>query len=250
MLWRYQQGTLEFSHWTRLLTPAGLIVSTGGHDDRKIVSLPFPAEELKHSLAAYRGDAPASIKPGEKVRLSVKVSQVRFGKPTDAEAALASVLAERLADDGLEAGDDGPTTMSVRYKEVTGKTLQEFKGGNVPGRGGVATGRTVQSTSAELTIEWTSGDGKTTIYEHTLNLDPNTLLFTNQAQITDELARKQVFDIIKLQLAGLPMPYFVPNDKSLAVLPLTTSSQAAAPPLSGKDAIKKKINAKLKKIRK
>ncbi|HET6880686.1 MAG TPA: hypothetical protein VFI31_11055 [Pirellulales bacterium] len=247
MLWRYQQGITEFSHWKRLLTPSGLIVSSGGHDSRKIVSLPFPADKLKASLKAYRGDAPALVKPGEKVKLSVKVSQVRFGKPADAEVALTDVLAERLADDGLEAADEGSTAVSVQYKEGTGKTLQEFKGGNLIGRGGVATGRTVQSTSAELAIKWTSADGKATIYEHTLNLDPNTLLFTNQAQVTDELARKQVFDIIKIQLAGLPMPYFVPNDKSLAVLPMTTTSQAAAP-VSRKDALKKKINSKLKKV--
>lgn len=246
MLWRYQQGLTEFSHWKRLLTPGGLVVSSGGHDSRKIVLRPFPAEMLKKSLAAYRGDVPALVKPGEKVKLNVKVSQVRYGQSADAEAVLADVLAERLADDGLEAGDDGATAMSVHYQEGTGKTLQEIKGGNLRGRGGVPTGRTVQSTSAELDIKWTSRDGKT-IYEHTLKLDPSMLLFTNQPQVTDEMARKQVFAIVKLQLAGLPMPYFVPNDKSLAVLPMTTSSEAAEP-VSRKDALKKKISSKLKKV--
>lgn len=249
MLWKYQQGILEFSHWKRLLTPGGLIVSTGGHDSRKIVSLAFPTDKLKKSLAAYRGDAPALVKPGEKVKLSVKVQQVRFGKPAEAEEALMAALAERLADDGLEAADDGPTAISVQYTEAAGKTLQEVKGGNLLGRGGVATGRTVQSTSAELAIKWTSKDSKSKVYEHTLKLDPSMLMSRNQGQFTDEMARKKVFEIIKIQLAGLPMPYFVPDDKSLAVLPLTTSSEPAAP-LSGKDALKKKINAKLKKVRK
>lgn len=249
MLWRYEQPLLEFSHWKRLLTPGGLIVSTGGHDSRKIVSLPFPAEKLEKSLAAYRGDAPALVKPGEKVKLSIKVGQVRFGKPADVEEALESVLADRLADDGLEAGDDGPTTISVQYKEGTGKTLQEFQGGDRRGRGGVATGRSVQSTSAELTIKWTAGGGKNVLYEHTVNMDPNSLSFANQGQITEELARKQVFEIIKLQLAGLAMPYFISSDKSVAALPMTTFSESATP-VSAKDARKKKINSKLKKIRK
>jgi hypothetical protein len=64
---------------------------------------------------------------------------------------------------------------------------------------------------------------------------------------TPDKAREQVFAILKRQLAGLPMPYFVPTDKSLAMLPLTTSSDMVAP-LSPQDAMKKKIEAKKKKV--
>lgn len=247
MIWNYRQGLLEFSHWKRILTPAGLIVSTGGHNARQLQVLPFPAEKLKKSLDAYRSDVPAVVKPGEKVKITVKVSEVRFGKPDDAKTSIETVLAERLADDGLEVSDDGSTAIAVQYKEKAGKTLQEIKGGTPFRGGGVPTGRTVQSTAGEFSIKWTSKDGKTKIYEHTLNLDPSMLTIRDAGEITDEKARQQVFAILKIQLAGLPMPYFVPTDKSLAVLPMTTSSDMAAP-LSPQDAMKKKIEAKKKKI--
>lgn len=245
LVWTYKQGILEYSHWQRTLTPAGLIVSAGGSGARKIQVLPFPAEKLQKTLEAYRGDAPAIVKPGLKVKVSVKVGAVRFGKPDEAQKSIETVLAERLADDGLEVADDGNTALSIEYKEMAGKTLQEFKGGNpITGAGAVATGRTVQSTAGEVKLKWATKDGKTKIYETTLNLDPSYLSIRNkEGQITDAAARAQVFEILKLQLAGLPMPYFFPEDKSLSVLPLTTSSDMAAP-LSPQDALKKKIEAK------
>ncbi|HEY2253523.1 MAG TPA: hypothetical protein VGH74_20755, partial [Planctomycetaceae bacterium] len=148
--------------------------------------------------------------------------------------------------DGLEVGDEGRTLLTVNYKEGVGQTLQEVKGGNRRG-GGVPTGRTVQSTSGELQLKWTTKDGKTKIYEHTVNLDPTRLTIRDDGEATDEKARQAVFGILKVQLAGLPMPYFVPEDKSLVALPLATASEMAAP-LSAKDAMKKKIDAKKKKI--
>ena len=247
MVWNYRQGLLEFSHWKRILTPAGLIVSTGGNNARKLQVLPFPAEKLKKTLDAYRSDAAAIVKPGEKVKLTVKVGEVRFGKPDEARQSLETVLAERLADDGLEVADDGSTVMAIQYKETVGKTLQEVKGGTPFRGGGVPTGRTVQSTAGELSIKWTSKDGKTKIYEHTVHLDPSLLTIRDTSEATDEKARQQVFAILKVQLAGLPMPYFVPQDKTLAVLPVSTSSDMAAP-LSPQDALKKKIEAKKKKV--
>lgn len=249
MVWTYRQGQLEFSHWKRLLTPAGLIVSTGGHDSRKIEVLPFPSAKLQKTLEAYRSDGPAIIKPGEKVKVTVKVGEVRFGKPDEAKQSIETVLAERLADDGLEVSEDGGTVLAVQYKEMAGKTLQEVKGGNPIRGGGTPTGRTIQSTAGELQIKWTTKDGKTKVYEHVLNLDPSYLSVRSEGEITDATARKQVFEILKIQLAGLPMPYFMSTDKELAVLPMATTSEMASP-ASPKDALKKKIDAKKKMVKK
>ena len=251
LTWTYRQGLLESSHWKRILTPAGLIVSTGGSNARQLQVLPFPAAELKKSLDAYRSDAAAIVKPGERVKVTVKVGEVRFGTPDEARKSIETVLAEAApsADDGLEVSDDGSTSLSVQYKETAGKTLQGSEGGARLSKGAVSpTGeKTVQSTAAEVVIHWTSKDGKTGIYDHTLNLDPSMLTIRDQGGVTDEKVRQQVFAILKIQLAGLPMPYFVPQDKSLAVLPMTTSSEMAAP-LSPQDALKKKIEAKKKKV--
>jgi hypothetical protein len=85
------------------------------------------------------------------------------------------------------------------------------------------------------------------IFEDTVNLDPSHLIIRDDGEATDEKARQQVFEILKIQLAGLPMPYFVPTDKSLMVLPAVTSSQMAVPS-SAEDKIKAKIEAKKKKV--
>ncbi|MBS0266094.1 MAG: WD40 repeat domain-containing protein [Planctomycetes bacterium] len=249
MIWRYQQGVTGYNHWKRILTPGGLVVSTGDRDSGKIETLAFPAAQLEKTLAAYRSDGPAIIKPGEKVKLTVKVGDVRFGKPDEAKKSIEEVLTERLAEDGLEVDDEGATVLNIQYKEMAGKTLQEVKGGDRLGRGGTATGKTVQSTAGEVQIKWTTKDGKTKIYEQNLNLDPSFLSVRTEGDMTDEMARKQVFAILKIRLAGLPMPYFVPQDKDLAVLPMTTLSEPSAP-ATGKDAAKKKIEAKKKMIKK
>ena len=204
-------------------------------------------------MDAFHQDAAALVKPGEKVALTVKVGEVRFGLPAEAQESIENALAERLADDGLEIDDDGTTMMRVQYKESLGNTLQEIKGGNPlnPRRGGgVPTGRSVQSTAGELLIQWTSKDGKTKIYEHVETLDPGFLAIRDSADVTEAKIRQQVFEILKIRLAQLPMPYFVPQDKDLAVLPMTTASEMAAP-LSKKAAMKKKIEAaKMKTKRK
>ncbi|MBS0205029.1 MAG: hypothetical protein JSS49_19145 [Planctomycetes bacterium] len=242
LLWTYKQGILEFSHWRRIITPAGMIVSTGGNGARKIQVVPFPAEDLEQALTDYRSDKPALIKPGEKVKVVVKVTEVRFGTKEEATKAIEEVLAERLADDGLEVADDGNTILNVKYKEGAGKVLKEIKGGSSRG-GGTPTGRTVQSTAAEVDLSWTTKDGKTKVFAHKLDLDPSMLTVRTNEEVTAAVAHKQVFAILKLQLAGLPMPFFVPLDKSGLSLPMVSNSSMAAP-LSKADALKKKIEAR------
>ena len=242
LLWTYKQGILEFSHWRRIITPAGMIVSTGGHDVRKIQVVPFPAADLEKALADYRSDKAALIKPGEKVKVVVKVTDVRFGTKDEATKEIEGVLAERLADDGLEVADDGGTILNVKYKESAGKVLKEMKGGTIRG-GGTPTGKTVQSTAAEVEMSWTTKDGKTKVFEHKLDLDPSMLTVRSNEEVTDAVAHKQVFAILKLQLAGLPMPFYVPLEKGGLTLPMVTNSSMAAP-LSKEDALKKKIEAK------
>lgn len=242
LLWTYKQGILEFSHWRRIITPAGMIVSTGGHDVRKVQVVPFPAADLEKAVADYRSDKAALIKPGEKVKVVVKVTDVRFGTKDEATKEIEGVLAERLADDGLEVADDGGTILNVKYKESAGKVLKEMKGGTIRG-GGTPTGKTVQSTAAEVELSWTTKDGKTKVYEHKLDLDPSMLTVRSNEEVTDAVAHKQVFAILKLQLAGLPMPFYVPLEKGGLTLPMVTNSSMAAP-LSKEDALKKKIEAK------
>lgn len=247
MPWNYVPGVLEFSHWKRFLIPAGLIVSTGESQSRKIEVVPFPSEQLDKSLNAYRDDVPAIVKPGAKVKVVVKVDKIRFGTVEGTKASLEEALIERLAEDGLEVAEEAETLMNVKYSEISGKQLQEFVGGNPIFGGGTATGRTVQSTAGLIEIEWASKDGKTKIYSERVVLDPSTLLIRQGEDLSEANIRAKVFDVVKARLAGLPLPYFVPEDKSIANLPIATSTTAK--PLSKEDALKKKIEDKKTQVR-
>lgn len=247
MPWTYAPGLLEFSHWKRMLTPAGLIVSTGDRQARKIEAIPFPAEKLEKSLKAYHQDVPAIVKPGAKVKLLVKVDKVRFGTVEGTKSALEDALAERLAEDGLEVADDGETIMTVNYGEAAGKQLQEIAGGSPFRGGGTATGRSVQSTAGVIDIDWVSKDKKTKIYADKIELDPNTLIIRQGEVLSEENIRSKVFGVVKARLAGLPLPYFVPDDKSISNLPLVTSTTSK--PLSKEEALKKKIEDKKAPLR-
>lgn len=84
----------------------------------------------------------------------------------------------------------------------------------------------------------------------TLALNPSYLRMTGAAEITAEKARGQVFEILKLQLAELPVPYFVPSNSSLSMLPVPTVSPAvAAKGASPQDLINRKIEARKKALK-
>lgn len=249
LVWQYKQGILEFSHWPRILTPSGLIVSMGGHGARKIMVAPFPSRELAQAMEDYRSEKPALVKPGEKVKVKITVGPVRSGTKEAALKALQEVLAERLAEDGLEVDDSGSTLFTFKYSEREGKELKEVKGGDFLGRGGKETGRTVQSTAADVEISWTSKDGKTKIYEHKFDYDPSVLIVRSNEEVNATAARNSVFASLKVYLAGLPMPYYVPLEKGGQTLPLVTNSALAAPP-SKADMLKSKIDAKKKTAKK
>ncbi|MCC7422687.1 MAG: WD40 repeat domain-containing protein [Planctomycetaceae bacterium] len=250
LVWSYKQGILEHAHSKRLLTPAGFIASMGTTSNYRIQSIPFPAEKLEKTLEAYRNaDTPALVKAGVKVKLNVKVSGVRFGKPEETQKSIEAALTDRLATDGLEVDDEGTSILTVDYKESAGQTLKEFTGGNRIFGGGTATGRSAQSTQGDVSIKWTSKDGKTKIYEETFKLDPSYLSVRADEKLTAETVREKVFSILKLQLAGLPRPYFVPEDKSLTNLPLASTSLGAGK-VGAQDSNKKKIEARKNLTRK
>ncbi|OAI56641.1 hypothetical protein AYO47_02020 [Planctomyces sp. SCGC AG-212-M04] len=247
-LWTYQMGDLEFAHWRRILTPAGLITSAGETSRKKMVVVPFPGETIQKSVEAYRKGDSGLVTVGSKVKLDVKVGAVRFQKPEETKAAIESALTERLSIDGLEVSPAGTTVLAVQYQESAGKVLQEVQGGTVFG-GGTPTGRTVQSTAGDVKISWTSADKKTKVFEQNFSLDPGYLRISDSKELTEEKARGQVFEILKRQLADLPLPYFVPNDKSLSVLPVPTTSPAGKP-ASPQDVINQRIEARKKALKK
>ena len=150
--------------------------------------------------------------------------------------------------DGLEVSPTGTTVLAVQYQETAGKVLQEVQGGTIFG-GGTPTGRSVQSTAGDVKISWTSADKKTKVFEQNMTLDPNRLRISGATELTEEKARGQVFEILKRQLADLPLPYFVPNDKSLSVLPVPTTSPVAKPATS-QDLINQRIEARKKALKK
>ena len=254
LIWQFEQSPQEYNNWQRLLTRSGLIGLSAERTPSKLQVLPFPSEKLMQALAAYQGDANALVKLGAKVAVDVEVGEVLFGKSEDVKQKIEKLIAGRLAEDGLEVGDDAATVLKARYTETVAQASPEIKK--------IFPENRVALTLGQLTIVWTSKDAKRSIYESVFNFDPyfqdyeevdilgkqasSAVNLRMKGQLTETTSQQMVFEALELRLAAARMPYFVPIDKSLLSLPAITKSASAATvpsPNSGKS----KMDSKKKK---
>jgi hypothetical protein len=68
-----------------------------------------------------------------------------------------------------------------------------------------------------------------------------------QGEVNAEGARKGMLEMIQLQLSGLPIPYFIPADKTLSLLPAVSEIASGEPPKE--DKLKRKVDAKKKAMK-
>lgn len=236
VVWKYEQGASDFTRWKRILTPSGMIACPKERGGSKLQLIPFPREKLIQSVAAYRGDAPAMVKRGAKVDLAVKIDKVLYGKPEDAKEAIKQLVVARLQNEQLEVGDEAASVMTVKYNEVVADATPEIKK--------IFPENRVPLTRGQLTIKWTSKDGKSPIYEEVLDIDPymyeqeegmilgsdasSVMNVRMRGQLTEQTAQKLVFEILNLRLTAARLPFFVPSDESLLTLPVIAKAPTAA----------------------
>jgi hypothetical protein len=152
------------------------------------------------------------------VSLNVQIGSLRFGDAAQTKAKLAETFTERFQGDEIKVSDNQPLTLEVSYNESAGQTLHEQQGGPF----GKPTGRTVQSTKIEVKLALKPQAGGAALWNHEFSYDPFGVSVMGK-ELNDAAARDSIFRTLLFQLSESPVPYFVPRDAPLNVLPGVTA---------------------------
>jgi hypothetical protein len=249
LVWQLKRPTDDHSANPRIPVASGVLAAVGPYGQKSLRRIEYPAEQISKSVAAYRDDAPARVRPGGSVELKLNIGAVRFGTPDEARKMFTDLFTERLAGDGIDVKDQSDTVLHVSYSEAAGSELDIVKG-NGPGGflRGTPTGQKVQTTKGAVQIVWKSRDGKETFWTGEVALDPKFMTFRT-GEVNAEAARKGMLDMIQYQLSGLPLPYFIPVDKQTSQLPAVTAIGGENDKEQKDDRLKRKVDAKKKMMK-
>jgi hypothetical protein len=200
----------------RRTLPGGWVAVSGTGAKHQLGFLPIPWSQIEASLQALAGDTQPLLKPGMAVSVKINIERLRFGTAEDTKARLADIFRERFRADGIEVQDDQPVVLTVAYAESEGATLHERQGLMGP-----PTGRTVQATSATVKMSLVTREGSRQLWSDEFTYDPRLVTVRDQ-QVTDATVRDAILKQLLYQLSFTPIPYFVPRDKNLNLLPGST----------------------------
>ena len=186
----------------------------------KLVPVRIPESKLADSLAAYNSQGDAILGAGQEISIEVNVGNLKFGNTEDVKTVLTEVLQQRLESDGFKVTADQPLVLKIEYQEQDGNKLKMTQRGR-PTRenplGQVDTGQTLQSTAAAFKLSWFDKDSKRNLWSKEAFVNPRFLILRDA---TAEEARKKMFEGLQNRLMAESIPYFIPKDKKLSLLPL------------------------------
>ncbi len=221
MVWQLDYGPRHFDFEKRIPVPNGLVGTEGTREGKRLVVLDIPWNEITASLKALAAGQTAAVKPGQPVSLEIKVGTLQHGTSEETAQALSEALTRRLAAVGIEVKPGQAAVLSVSYQEAAGKNLQESVHDLNNPLNKATTGRSVQTTRAELAVSWLRDKTAAPIWSKTIKVNPSVLVV--QGEITPEKARAKMFEDLNNTLLSQPIPYFIPDDQKLAQLPGVTS---------------------------
>ncbi|WP_417381422.1 hypothetical protein [Gimesia sp.] len=189
--------------------------------DRKpfLVSVPLPEHEIQQSLSAYDSETAAYLGAGQQVSLEVNVGNIKFGKPDEVKSILSDVITQRLKTEGFQVAADQPIVFKIEYQEQAGNTLQLAKNVKRTAEnplGQVATGQTLETTAALFELSWIDQETQKTLWSNKVAINPSVLFLKNA---TAEAARTKMFENLQSRLLAEFIPYFIPKDDKLKMLP-------------------------------
>jgi predicted Zn finger-like uncharacterized protein len=197
-------------------------VQSANRHDNFLVSVPFPWEKIRRATAAVKNPSePALLRPGASVSMEFNPGPLRFLPADQMAQILGEPLAARLKTFGIKVEANQPTTLYLKYNEQTGDALQVVEKRTPFDIRGTPTGQTVNETRFQLEIGWKQ-TGSDRIFWKTTS-QGSTPRSTNAATVSDQSIHKEMIDHLKRQLNSLMIPYFIPEDESIPLLPVISS---------------------------
>ncbi|QDT96029.1 WD40 repeat domain-containing protein [Gimesia aquarii] len=213
------------------LTPHYLIASTATalkdengryikNREPRLVAVPIPEQKISDSLSAYESKSDAILGAGQEISINVNIGELKFGNADEVKSILTDVIQKRLEADGFKIMPDQPLVFKLEYQEQEGNKLQLSKRGAPTAKnplGRIATGKSIQSTAAVFKLSWIDQPAKKTLWSKQALVNPRFLILRDA---TAEEARKQMFEGLQNRLMAEAIPYFIPENKKLSMLPV------------------------------
>jgi len=212
------------------LTPDYLIAATGTAikdangryiDNRieKLIPMAIPERQISDSLAAYTSQSNAILGSGQEISIEINIGDLKFDNAAEVKTILAEVIKKRLETDGFKVSPDQPIVFKMEYQEQAGHKLQLSQSPvPIPGNPmAKPTGKTIQATAAVFKISWIDQLSQKILWSKESLVNPRFLILRDA---TAEEARKQMFEALQSRLMAESIPYFIPKDKNLSILPL------------------------------
>jgi hypothetical protein len=211
----------------RLLDSDRLALFAGPSSLQRMQVAHLPWTKIDASLRALEDDAPAALKPGQALTLELEIGKLRGGTVEETRDVLAEAVARALAERNIELADDQPVVLALRYEEQEGEQLEELARERGPGGIPVSpfnphakgTGRTLKATQMHCELDLKL-DGKS-LWSSKIDLDPHSVIIRGK-DFTDAAARESALQMVAVRLAYQPLPYFLPADPALTLLPGVT----------------------------
>lgn len=207
-----------------------LALFAGPRKARRLQVATIPWAKIDRSMQHFNSEAPAILEPGGSISLKIQLGDVR-GRDADAIIEkLTKAVSSAFDEHEIHLADDQPVTLFVRYREAQGKELEEL----APGPDGrpplfrpeaTGTGRKVQSTRMVCDLSLQNTKTSETLWSRILDVDPSSIHV--RGELNEASVREAVFGFVELRLSRQPYPYFIPEEKGVAPLPLVLKLPAA-----------------------
>lgn len=211
----------------RQLLQGGLMVYAGGVNldtgavknvSLKVVN--WPKEDIDRSISAATSGGDAKLRRGAVVALKVEIGTLKYGPPEETQKKLEEAFQQRLAADGMASTGSPAAVLTVTYSEADGKEMFS-QGRGLPGFPTPPTqppsGTPIQSTVGLIKLALQISGEAQPVWSTDLLINPSVLLIRGNADA--QAARDAMFEMAQRQITSAAIPYFVPSDSALPLLP-------------------------------
>ncbi len=187
-----------------------------------LVSVPFPWDKVRRAVDIMNDKSqPALLRPGNSVSMEFSPGPLRFMAADQMAQVLGQPLAERMKSFGIKVAANQPTVLYLKYQEQTGDQLQVVEKRTPFDFRGTPTGQSVNETKYQLEIGWKQSGTDRILWKTTSQ--GSTGRSSNSPNISDQSIHQEMVDRLKRQLSSLMVPYFIPEDDSVSLLPVIST---------------------------
>jgi hypothetical protein len=181
-------------------------------------AIPVPTADIRKSLDAMNNPrAPAHLRPGQSVSVTVDVINIRAGDKEATRKQLEATLTQRLERDDIKVAPNQNTTLYLNYDELAGERARVVEKASPFDRVGRDTGREIEQTRGVAILELRVKGQDKPVWS---TEDQAHSARSFREEITDESIRHSMLQVMLGKLRDLDLPYFLPVDKSIKPLPL------------------------------